>query len=209
VLFPFGRKAKLQKLLKELQIDIAAEGVKIGGGIKEDLERFGGQGNEALLTMEALVFLVYALGRHSTYYSDDFVRTIYYPTVLDISRLFGRMIGAFKPELATQSEETWLTHLHIRAHEFDKASNFHGENGEDKNSVYWLAASAISFSVGECENRLGEYDNRFFEMMIRTRLMKAILTLKFADRVQAMHELLYGHANPKSDANAHSQVIAG
>jgi hypothetical protein len=181
-MFPFGRKSKLQRLLKELQIEIVAEALKFSVEVSDELERsFGRQGNQTILYMDALVFCVYSLGCYA--HSDSLWKTVYEPTVLEMSRFFGKMIGSIKPELATESEAEWLNSLNIRRRELSKASSFHGENARDKNSVYWLAACAISANVGETENS-------WFELVIRTNLMKAIINLNFGQRVKAMNELL-------------------
>src|SRR6202050_2155915 len=183
MMFPFGRKAKLQKLLKELQIDILAEALKFSVEIQNEGRALAEWDvSQEVLIMDALVFLVYALGRFLERYSDKLMTIIFDVTVVDISRLFGQMIGSMKPEIETQSEVEWVNSLHIRSREF-KGFSFSGESAKDKNSVYWLMASAISANVGETNNAM-------LELVVRTNLMKAGANLNIRPRVKAMDELL-------------------
>jgi hypothetical protein len=74
-----------------------------------------------LLTTGALVFLVYVLGRYSARYSESLMNIAFDPTVSDISRLLGKMIGAFKPEDATTGVAVWVSMLNFRSLEYSKA----------------------------------------------------------------------------------------
>jgi hypothetical protein len=184
MMLPFGRKAKLQKLLKELQIDIVSEALKFSVEIQTKGRELAARDvSQTILNMDALIFLVYALGKYLERYSERLMTTVFDATVIDISRLFGKMIGSIRPELAAQSEAEWLYSLDMRSREFSNASSFSGQSTRDKNSVCWLMASAISSNVGEANNTL-------FELVIETNLMKAIGNLNIGQRVEVMNELL-------------------
>jgi hypothetical protein len=112
MMLPFGRKAKLQKLLKELQIDIVSEALKFSVEIQTKGRELAARDvSQTILNMDALIFLVYALGKYLERYSERLMTTVFDATVIDISRLFGKMIGSIRPELAAQSEAEWLYSL--------------------------------------------------------------------------------------------------
>jgi hypothetical protein len=183
MMFPFGRKAKLQKLLKELQVDIVGEALTFTVNVQESFkEVVGREISQMVLNMGALVFLVYVLGRFSARCSESLMNIVFDPTVLDISRLFGKMIGSIKPELAKTYEAEWLNMLNIRSVNYSKAT-FAGESWYDKNSLFSLAASEIAADVGEA-------DHVGLNEPIKSALLNAIKHLNFEPRLKAMQELL-------------------
>jgi hypothetical protein len=96
--------------------------------------------------MGALVFLVYVLGRYSARYSESLMNIAFDPTVSDISRLLGKMIGAFKPEDATTGVAVWVSMLNFRSLEYSKAP-WAREGAHDKNNLFTIAACGIAVDV--------------------------------------------------------------
>ena len=183
MLFPFGRKAKLQKLLKELQNDIVGEALKFSEAVQSRHEEMlGRQVSQMVLTMGALVFLVYVLGRYAARYSERLMSITFDPTVSDISRLFGKMIGAFKSEDATLSEAAWLNMLNLRSAEYSEAP-WAREGAHDKSSLFTIAACGISADVDQGDNPL-------IKTLIENGLMNAVINLNFGPRLKSMAELL-------------------
>jgi hypothetical protein len=135
-----------------------------------------------LLTTGALVFLVYVLGRYSARYSESLMNIAFDPTVSDISRLLGKMIGAFKPEDATTGVAVWVSMLNFRSLEYSKAP-WAREGAHDKNNLFTIAACGIAVDVDGTNDPL-------LVTLIENGLMNAVINLNFEPRLKSMQKLL-------------------
>lgn len=179
------RAAEFKKLREELQAAITAEALHFSCDVKSKYEgKMGGQLNQMLLNLGALSFFVYALSQVSYRRHGEVLReTIYDPTMLELSRLHGKMIGALTPARASGAEEFVLDHLNIRGMRYyTGSSSFLGQSVEDKESALWVAACAISEDVGHPKDI-------FLPLIIKIELMRGIKNLNLAQRVKAMEEL--------------------
>ena len=186
-----SRQSKLKKLLKELRAEIAAETLKFSSDVKSkydeqpsEIKTEPGELNQMLLNLGALSFFVHALDRLSFRPQSESLRKIIHTdTALELSHLYGKMIGAISVKLAPTAEEFVLNHLDIRGSQFAKAPSLFGDSAHDRTGAVWLAASAISEDVDHPNDLI-------LAMLIKNRLMQGFINLSLPDRVEAIEELV-------------------
>lgn len=181
MLFPFDRKSRFKKLLKELQTEIIAETVKFSGDVKA---QYYDELNQTVLSLGALGFFVHVLDRISFRRDSDVLReAVFEPTAYELVRLFGNWIGSVDPKLAETAEEETLNHVNLRGSEYGEADSFLGASGWDTSSAVWLAANTIAADVG-CPKQ------GILVMLIQKRLMQGLIELNLPERVRVIETLL-------------------
>lgn len=187
------KETKFKTLLKELQIGIAAEVMNFSRDVKsrykEEMDKFSNypslpslepELNEMLLNIGALSFFLHVLDRSLFRQDNEILRaSIYDNTAAELSGLFGKMIGALKPELAATAADNVRDLIDQRSLHLAKAPSIIPKDADDTNNVVWFATRAISEDVDHPEDLM-------LDFVISNRLLMGLINLTLRERIMAM-----------------------
>jgi hypothetical protein len=203
MVFGLDRKAKLKRLLKELQVGIVGQTISSAADIAEKFDKSAAgdasyrlffsvgppkvattQINQIILSLGVLGFFIHALDRLSFRQNSETLReSIFDCTALELSEWFGQMLAKLDPELASTAKHDTLSHLNLRQLQYSKAPTLLGRSADDKNSAVWLAACTIAEDLNHPKDFV-------LVMFIKIRLTEGLVELNLENRVKALEELL-------------------
>jgi hypothetical protein len=171
VLESFGRKGRLRKAIRELEVSLASAPLKFATEVLDEYEQLNDQMglengepqfarvavteasrgpnshlNQMVLMLEGLCFFCHLLNRSTFRASSEALREVVLdPIVVAGARLHAEMIAAiWEGEGNPPSTDEILSHINDREAQYAAAAQFMGENAEDKSSVVGIAPGIIA-----------------------------------------------------------------
>jgi hypothetical protein len=171
----FGRKGRLQKAIRALEVSLASAPLKFATETLDEYEQLNDQiglesgepqfarvamtetsrgpnshFNQMILTLEGLCFFCHMLNRSTFRAGSETLREkVLDPVVVAGAKLHAEMIATiWDGEGNPPSTDDILSHINEREEQYASAAQFMGENAEDQTSVIGIAPGIIAWPTG-------------------------------------------------------------
>jgi hypothetical protein len=213
MIYPFNRKAKFEKLLRDLKAGVVGRTMGFAANVSEEIDKFTAQKlfgwsgemptyarqfsigppktsrthvNQTLLFVGALSLFLHAIDRLSFRQNNEALRAaILDPIVVSVSEMLAEILN--KGGMNTTVNDTLLG-VQALSLRYAEAPTLAGTSAEDHNCALWLAARAIVEDTGLPLGTAAEKD--VLAMPMSLKLSEGLLALDLANRIKALEAVL-------------------
>jgi hypothetical protein len=212
-IYPFGRKAKFEKLLHDLKVDVLGRTIGFAADVTDEIDKmqklfevFGSSGkmatytrqfsngppktstthvNQMLLFVGALSFFWHAIDRLSFRRDNEALRAaILDPIVVSISQMLTEVLN--KGGTNAMANDT-LFGVQAMSLRYAGAPTLLGTSVDDHNCARWLAACAIVEDIGVSFTAA---EKQILVTLMSAKLLKGLVALDLANRIKALEAVL-------------------